>query len=665
MRISLSRVATTIVVGLLVAACASAASPVPVTPPLPATTPLPTSSSPPVSPAITAIAAGRDHTCALTSDGGVKCWGSNGSGQLGNGTTTDSSNPVDVSGLASGIAAIAAGAFHTCALESGGGVKCWGANESAASNVPVYVSGLASGISAIAAGDIHTCALTSGGGVKCWGANYSGQLGALSPTVSNVPVDVSGLTSGVSAIAAGEIHTCALTSGGGVKCWGNGTYGQLGNGTNTDSSVPVDVSGLATGVSAIAAGGLHTCALTSGGGVTCWGSIWYDQLGNVSTTATNIPVDVSGLASGVTAIAAGSWHTCALTSVGRVKCWGNGTYGQLGNLSTTGRSVPVDVSGLASGVTAVDAGGSHTCATYSSGGVACWGDNWYGQLGNVMPCSSSSVPVDVPVHVDFATPSPTSEPTGTPIGGIEHATGPTDVVLRFDNGPDLGVSDLTGEFFQPGPEFTLYGDGTVIFRNERAQLPAAEGPIIRARPFRIAHLGEDQIQSLLRFALGEGGLGNACERYETRDSEGASVSGVFRVRAGGFDKRIAGINSPLGALADHLRNFDPGSSIPTQVWVPDRYWGSLLGASFFIEEGLLPDPSDTGAVPWPWPGIAPAEFVGLADYSAGRRVMSAEEAAVLGLSDNGGLVQRIYLLGPNGTTIYSFSLWPMLPDETS
>src|SRR3990170_1920326 len=186
MRISLSRVATTIVVGLLVAACASAASPVPVTPPLPATTPLPTSSSPPVSPAITAIAAGRDHTCALTSDGGVKCWGSNGSGQLGNGTTTDSSNPVDVSGLASGIAAIA--------------------------------------------GDIHTCALTSGGGVTCWGANYSDQLGALSPTVSNVPVDVSGLTSGVSAIAAGELHTCALTSGGGGKCWGHGTYGEVGEG---------------------------------------------------------------------------------------------------------------------------------------------------------------------------------------------------------------------------------------------------------------------------------------------------------------------------------------------------------------------------------------------------------------------------------------------------
>jgi hypothetical protein len=267
------------------------------------------------------------------------------------------------------------------------------------------------------------------------------------------------------------------------------------------------------------------------------------------------------------------------------------------------------------------------------------------------------------VDVDLALPS-TSEPTGTPIGRIEHATGPTAVVLRFDRGPDVAVGDLVGELFQPGPEFTLYGDGTVIFRNELAPLLPAEGPIIRGRPFTVAHLDENQVQSLLRFALGEGGLGDACESYPSPDSESFGPD-VFTIHAGGLDKRVENFGSaPFGALTDYLRNFDR-SGIPTSVLVPDRYWGNLLDASVFryIGDGVVPGLAGSGTVPWPWPGVAPAEFVGLAELSPGRRVMSGDEAAVVGLSDIGGVVQRVYLLGPDGETIYYFSLWPMAPDE--
>ena len=181
-----------------------------------------------------------------------------------------------------------------------------------------------------------------------------------------------------------------------------------------------------------------------------------------------------------------------------------------------------------------------------------------------------------------------------------------------------------------------------------------------------AHLDEEQIQSLLRYALGGGGLGDACERYETQDSDVAG-SHVFTIHAGGLDKRVENLGSaPFGSLTDYLRNFDR-SGIPTGVFVRDRYWGNLLDASVFryIGDGLVPGLAETGAVPWPWPAIAPAEFVGLAELSPGRRVMSANEAAVLGLSDNGGVVQRVYLLGPDGETIYYFSLWPMLPAESS
>ena len=230
---------------------------------------------------------------------------------------------------------------------------------------------MTSGVSAISAGFYHACILTSVGGVKCWGGNWTGQLGNGTYTDSNVPVDVSGLTNGVSAISAGANHTCALTSAGGVKCWGSNEYGKLGNGTNTDSNVPVDVSGLTNGASAISAGMSHTCALTSVSGVKCWGYNGFGELGNGMNTSSNVPVDVSGLTSGVIAISA-NLHTCALTSVGGVKCWGYNGVGELGNGTNTDSNVPVNVSGLTSGVSAISAGYYHTCALTSTGGAKCW-----------------------------------------------------------------------------------------------------------------------------------------------------------------------------------------------------------------------------------------------------------------------------------------------------
>lgn len=379
-------------------------------------------------PTITAIAAGWSHTCALTSGGGVKCWGLNDAGQLGNGTTIDSRVPVDVSGLTSDVAAIAAGGYHTCALTSGGGVKCWGHNifdelgngTQTNSSVPVNVLGLASGVSVIAAGGYQTCALTSGGGVKCWGANGYGQLGNGTRTGTFAPVDVSGLESGVTAIATGADHTCAVTSGGGVKCWGYNDLGQLGNGSTIDSSVPVDVAGLASGATALTAGIYETCALTSGDGVKCWGWNQYGQLGNLSTTDTGVPVDVFGLPSGVTAISADDHHTCALTSGGGVKCWGGNSHGQLGDGAMIDRSAPVDVLGLPSGVSAIAAGGGHTCALTTGGGVKCWGWNFDGQLGNGTTSDSLA-----PVAVDFAIHQTIILRKSMPAGTIARGTATT------------------------------------------------------------------------------------------------------------------------------------------------------------------------------------------------------------------------------------------------
>ena len=349
-----------------------------------------------------AITAGDSHSCALTTDGGVMCWGDNYFGQLGNNTTTDSRVPVNVYGLNSGVKAIAAGDSHTCALTTAGGVMCWGFNyfgqlgnnTTTDSLVPENVFGLSNGVQAITARWGYTCALTTGGGVKCWGYNNDGELGNNTTTDSRVPVNVYGLTSGVKAITTGHDHTCALTTGGGVKCWGSNYSGQLGNNTITNSRVPVNVFGLPSGVKAIAAGGVHNCALTLGGGVKCWGLNGDGQLGNNTTTNSRVPVNVFGLSSGVQALAAGGIHNCVLMTGGGAKCWGFNKDGQLGNNITTNSRVPVNVIGMTSGVKAITAGYLHTCALTAGGGVKCWGYNYSGQLGN-NTTTDSSVPVDV------------------------------------------------------------------------------------------------------------------------------------------------------------------------------------------------------------------------------------------------------------------------------
>lgn len=336
------------------------------------------------------VAAGNGHSCGLTTGGGVKCWGANNRGQLGDGTTTARLTAVDVSGLSSGVSAITAGSSHTCALTEGGGVKCWGRNVDGRLGdgtttdrlTPVDVIGLGSGVIAITAGHFHSCALINGAGVKCWGYNSRGQLGDGSTTDRLTAVDVSGLSNGVSAIAASQVHSCALTSGGGIKCWGGNSSGALGDGTTTDRLTAVNVSGLSSGVSAIAAGLLHTCAVANGGGVKCWGSNSLGQLGNGTITNRLTPVDVSGLSNGISAIAADQAHTCALTAEGGVKCWGGNFDGQLGDGTTVDRLTPVDVGGLISGVSAIEAGWYHTCALSTDGGLKCWGNNIFGQLGD-------------------------------------------------------------------------------------------------------------------------------------------------------------------------------------------------------------------------------------------------------------------------------------------
>jgi alpha-tubulin suppressor-like RCC1 family protein len=363
--------------------------PPPMTPPPPIVAPL----SPPM------VAAGAVHTCAVTSDGAVLCWGDGTVGELGNGSTAPSLLPVGVVGLSSGARAVSAGGAFSCGIDAMGAVLCWGLGAggelgngtSRSEDAPGGVVGLSSGARAVCVGQAHACAVTATGAVACWGDNTFRQLGDGSTLSRTAPVGATGDSSGFVAVACGGDHTCALLASGVLHCWGRNVEGQLGDGSTVDRSVPVVVD--LPPIQSVSAGSLHTCAVTSAGAVKCWGKNDQSQLGDGTTVARNTPADVVGASSGFVAVAAGGSHTCGLTSSGGVACWGQNEDGQLGT-GTPSPASPVPVMSLASGIASISAGLDYTCAMTAAGRIRCWGYNGDGELGDGTNFERA-VPVDV------------------------------------------------------------------------------------------------------------------------------------------------------------------------------------------------------------------------------------------------------------------------------
>jgi alpha-tubulin suppressor-like RCC1 family protein len=276
----------------------------------------------------------------------MMCWGTTGE-------ITGASGPYArlSPNYPSGVTDIGLKSQAACYVMSGA-VKCQGWNGDSmtvglpASNYwvssPNIPSGLGSGYKEATVGSDHACALSTAGLVKCWGLRTNGRLGngSVATTAVSTPVNVTNMTSGVKAIAAGIDFTCGITSTSGVKCWGNNPSGQIGNGTTTQAPTAVDVNGLTANVKEIAAGNNHACALTNAGAVKCWGNNGNGKLGNGLTLNSSTPVDVVGLDSGVISITAGTNHTCALMSTGDYKCWGLNTSGQLGDGTLVNRLTP-------------------------------------------------------------------------------------------------------------------------------------------------------------------------------------------------------------------------------------------------------------------------------------------------------------------------------------
>lgn len=351
---------------------------------------------------VRSVAAGQSHACALKTDGSVRCWGRNNQGQLGDGSLLDRAQPVTVGGLGGAVVALALGEEHSCALLASGQVRCWGRNDAgqlgdggtAGRTTPAPIAQPAGSATVLAAGAFHTCAVVAGS-TYCWGRNDGGQLGDGSTANRSTPTPVSGLAAGAVALAAGRSHSCALAANGGVSCWGSNAEGQLGDGSFNARRTPVAVAGLGSGVRRIAASLNHSCAIAGNGGVLCWGDNFFGQLGDGSDSDRNQPVAVRGAASGQSELAAGYRHACA-GSTDRLlaRCWGNNFSGQLGNGEFSNRLLPRPVTGLDAGVTSVGTGFQHSCAFAGPRGTFCWGDGSSGQLGQGAS-QSALVPVAV------------------------------------------------------------------------------------------------------------------------------------------------------------------------------------------------------------------------------------------------------------------------------
>jgi alpha-tubulin suppressor-like RCC1 family protein len=425
------------------------------------------------------VTAGEEFTCARLTTGGVKCWGSDANGQLGNGTGASSTKPVDVSagqtgsGALAGVAFIASGQQHTCAIldaAHAGHLVCWGnggsgrLGDAAATTrtAPVYThsvgnaaactaadpSGCLDQIGAVALGDDSTIAVQKGGAASAWGNNASDQLAT--GAASQFPARMHGLASAgtfddAEYVAMGTLHGCAVRKSGQPVCWGEDDNGRTGDndGVNVNLSAPTPVAG-ASGYAQVDAGDVYSCGLLAGGNVRCWGSSAQGEVGDGTVTQRATPTDVGG-GRGFVEVDAGVSHSCGVTGAGDVYCWGYDVNGALGIGSTEERWTPSKIAGLppASDVVALEFG---SCALLKSGGVKCWGNDLSGENGD----GTVGVPTDRTSPVDVAGLSNAVEITG----GLLHAcalvdkppvgSGPTEVwCWGYDGFGQLGNNATT------------------------------------------------------------------------------------------------------------------------------------------------------------------------------------------------------------------------------
>lgn len=351
------------------------------------------------------VSAQRRHTCVLTTNGEVECWGLNAFGRLGDGTLVKRVAPskvvfpdgVRITALSKGLAA------HTCGIDQDRALWCWGLNthgqlgtfDLSRTEVAVRVRGLDRPVTAVVTTEHSTCALADGS-VWCWGDNTNAVLGQQTDRLvgvnlpgSVIPLEVPGLDE-VTRLIAGGNHLCVLRRDGAMLCWGDNKYGQLGIGADDQTVEPRSVVGLTGRVVDVALGQSHTCVLVEGGSVTCWGANQHDQLGFQQEIVpgevpfTSEPTRSVALPGATGALSAGRYFSCATLVDGSVWCWGKVRSDEddpSAVVTDDDRSVPSMVEG-ANGASGVDSGSRHLCWIVSGGGLRCAGKDDDGQIGN-------------------------------------------------------------------------------------------------------------------------------------------------------------------------------------------------------------------------------------------------------------------------------------------
>jgi prepilin-type N-terminal cleavage/methylation domain-containing protein len=357
---------------------------------------------------VNSLAVSDMHNCIITSAGKLQCSGRDLEEQLGNGVLGDTTSFTDEGNGFNDWISIAGDYGGGCGIRNNGRAYCWGLNTSGQlgdatntnRNIPTEVNGSHTDWTHIVKADSYACGIRNSGRAYCWGAGGNGNLGDGLSATTNTPIEVSGGATDWVMLSVGETDTttCGLRTSGRIYCWGKNTEGNVGDGTNTDRSVPTEVAGGFSDWKFLAGIGRGSCAIRNNGRAYCWGVNTDGQLGDASNINRNAPTEVNGSHTDWKMIFKGYRGTCGIRGTGVAYCWGNDDNGQIGTgVNTAGSNTPVAINTPHTDFVTIRTNGvNYACAVRANGDLYCWGQNGFGQFGNASTSWSIVAPTLIP-----------------------------------------------------------------------------------------------------------------------------------------------------------------------------------------------------------------------------------------------------------------------------